>query len=258
MPINPNGAFIWYELLTTDADAAADFYSNVVGWQVADSGMVGMDYRLLNAGDAQVGGLMQLDQAMLDGGARPTWLGYVSVDDTDAAVARIGAAGGKVQVPPGDIPNVGRFAMIADPQGIPIYVLHDKGDTPSTAFAQSLYGHCAWHELETPDPKAAMDFYCGQFGWTPGDTMPMGDAGDYLMFDFAGAPIGGIMQATLVGSPPMWRFYFRVPNLETAMHQIEAGGGKVLHGPQDVPGDDRIVVGADPQGALFALVAARG
>jgi predicted enzyme related to lactoylglutathione lyase len=254
MTINPNGVFIWYELLTTDADASADFYSGVVGWQVAASGMPGMDYRLLMAGEAQVGGLMQLSQDMLDGGALPVWLGYISVDDADGAVARIAAAGGKVQVPPTDIPNVGRFAMVADPQGIPIYVLHDQGQTPSTAFAQGLDGHCAWNELETPDPKAALDFYGGQFGWKPGETMSMGEAGDYLMFELDGAPIGGMMQASPVGSSPMWRFYFRVPSLEAAMRRVRAGGGQVLHGPQPVPGDDEIALGMDPQGAAFALV----
>lgn len=254
MTANPAGAFVWYELLTPDADASAAFYSAVVGWNVTDSGIPGMDYRLLTAGSAQVGGLMRLTAEMIDGGARPVWLGYVAVDDTDAAVSRVAAAGGKILLPPADIPNVGRFAMIADPHDIPIYVIHDPGPAPSTAFASNLDGHCAWNELATPDPKAALRFYVDQFGWKPGDTMPMGDQGDYLMFTQGDATIGGMMPASSASSPG-WRYYFRVPNLKDAIGAIEAGGGKVLHGPQDVPGNDEILMGMDPQGAPFALVA---
>lgn len=252
---NPTGAFIWYELLTTDADAAQAFYADVVGWRITDSGMPNMDYRLIHAGDQQVAGLMPLAREMIDGGARPVWLGYISVGDCDETAARVAEAGATVIVPPTDIPEVGRFAMIKDPQGVTIYVMHDKGDTPSQAFRGDADGHCAWNELATTDQAASLDFYTSQFGWTLGEKMPMGDMGDYQMIDLGNTTIGGVMTAS--DSPPMWRFYFRVAALSDAIDKLERGGGQVLHGPQEVPGNDEIAIAVDPQGAMFALVAKR-
>lgn len=253
---NPTGAFIWYELMTTDADAAQKFYSDVVGWRIADSGIPDMDYRVLNAGDAPVGGLMALSPEMLDGGARPVWLGYVMVDDVDAKIASVSEAGGRVMVPPSDIANVGRFAMISDPQGVPIYVMHDTSDRPSTAFQEGADGHCAWNELATSDQAAALEFYTSQLGWKLGETMSMGEMGDYQMIDVGGTTIGGVMTAA-DGSPSMWRYYFRVPDLKAAIDKTTSAGGQILHGPQEVPGDDEIVIAMDPLGAVFALVARR-
>jgi uncharacterized protein len=253
---NPTGAFIWYELLTTDADAAQKFYSSVVGWRITDSGMPDMDYRVLNAGDAPVGGLMALSRDMLDGGARPVWLGYVMVDDVDATIASVTKAGGRLMLPPSDIENVGRFAMVSDPQGIPMYVMHDTSGRPSRAFEERADGHCAWNELATPDQAAALDFYTGQFGWKLGETMSMGEMGDYQMIDVGDTTIGGVMTAA-DGWPAMWRYYFRVPDLKAAIDETTSGGGQILHGPQEVPGDDEIVIAMDPQGATFALVATK-
>src|SRR3546814_13219380 len=104
---NPHGSFIWYELLATDPDAAADFYGKVVGWKTRDSGQPGIDYRLFSAPDADIGGLLKRSEAM----PPPVWLGYIGVDDVDAAVAKIKPVGGDVHLPPTDIPNVGRFGI---------------------------------------------------------------------------------------------------------------------------------------------------
>jgi uncharacterized protein len=252
-----NGAFIWYELMTTDAGAAQRFYADVVGWRITDSGMEDVDYRLLNAPDGQIGSIMPLDQEMLDGGARPVWLGYVAVENVDAAAASIVTAGGNVLVRPTDIPNVGRFAMIADPQGIPVYIMRATGGEGGQAFKPMTDGHCAWNELATPDLSAALRFYTSQFQWERGETMPMGDMGDYQMINLGAEQIGGMMTAGPDGSPPMWRFYFRVPSLKDAIKRIEANGASVIHGPQEVPGDDEIVIAMDPQQAMFALVSRR-
>jgi predicted enzyme related to lactoylglutathione lyase len=254
----PVGEFIWYELMTTHAEGACKFYGEVVGWQAADSGMPNMDYRILSAGSVPVGGVLELSKEMLDGGVRPGWCGYVEVADVEATVDAVKAGGGSVHVPPSDIPDVGRFAMISDPQGVPIYVMHSTSPEESRAYDQAEIGHCAWNELSTPDPEAALDFYMPLFGWTRGETMAMGEAGDYQMFDAAGRSVGAVMKATPLGPPPMWRFYFRVASLTEASARIREGGGSVLHGPQQVPGDDEILIAADPQGVMLAVVAKRG
>lgn len=253
----PTGEFIWYELMTTDADAACRFYGDLLGWHAADSGMPEMDYRMLSIGNVPVGGVLQLTDEMLGGGARPGWLGYVEVADVDAAAAAIELDGGSLTLAPRDIPNVGRFAMIGDPQQIPLYIMHSTSEDSSMAFEADAVGHCAWNELATPDLAAALRFYTKHFGWTRGEKMPMGDLGDYQMFDANGRTIGGMMSAGPAGSPPMWRFYFRVAGLAEAVKKTTAAGGQVVHGPQEVPGDDEIIVGVDPQGAMFALVSRR-
>ena len=89
---NVQGDFIWYELLTSDADAAADFYGHVIGWSSQSSGQPDMDYRFFSSGDGTrtqdgVGGFMAINDEMAEHGVRPAWIGYIAVDDVDAAIA---------------------------------------------------------------------------------------------------------------------------------------------------------------------------
>jgi predicted enzyme related to lactoylglutathione lyase len=245
-----HGSFVWYELITPDPDAAKAFYESVVGWEVEPGDK---DYPHLKAGDAYVGGFLKLSDEMRSHGARPTWLGYVAVDDLDSAIDLIGKSGGKVLMPPFEIPNVGRIALVADPQGAPFYVMRGAEDEASDAFALDAPGHCAWNELATSDPVAATDFYTSRFGWERGEAMPMGDMGDYQIVNHNGAHLGAIMKAG-EGMGSRWRFYFRVEDVDSAKTRIESGGGTLVHGPQEVPGGERILIGRDPQGAEFALV----
>ena len=251
---NPHGTPIWYELLTIDADAAQAFYADVVGWSIAPSGMtVGGDYRILTAPDGgAVGGLM----ALPDGAPmKPGWLGYIGVDDVDAAAAKVGELGGSVLMGPQDIPGVGRFALVSDPQGLPFYVM--RGDSPegSQAFSFTAPGHCSWHELATADADAALGFYGALFGWTNPESMPMGPMGDYRFLYVGSERFGGAMNAG-TGMPTRWSYYFRVPSIGAAKERAIAAGGRIVMGPQEVPGGDYVILGIDPQGAGFALVGA--
>ena len=256
MSDTPSG-FIWYELMTTDLDAAARFYGAVVGWSVQDSGQPGMDYRLVAAGDAHVGGMMAIPADAAVTGMRPGWFGYVNVADVDASVARITQAGGASYLPPTDIPSVGRIAMVADPQGAAIYVMAPSSDChgPSPSFAPSKSGHGGWHELHTTDWEAALAFYGAQFGWAKSSAMDMGPLGTYLLFAAGegGEPIGGMMNSPDFPRP-MWLYYFNVDDIHAARARVEAAGGTVFLEPHEVPGNNWILQGSDPQGAMFALV----
>src|SRR6476659_806367 len=118
------GHLIWYELMTPDAKASKAFYDAVVGWNIGEPVEEFQGYRMIGRSDGGfAGGVLPLTEEMQQHGARPTWLGYVGVDDTDAAVASIEQAGGKALMPAFDIPGVGRVAMVADPQGAPFYVM---------------------------------------------------------------------------------------------------------------------------------------
>ena len=252
---NPHGDFIWYELMTSDAAEAGRFYSAVIpGWTLGERMPGEIDYRAIGRSDGgNAGGVLQLDDSMRSNGARPGWLGYIGVDDVDAAVERIESAGGGVLMPAWDVPAVGRIAMVSDPQGVPFYVMRGAVDAVSDVFAPMSAEHVSWNELATRDQKAALEFYASQFDWTAGDAMPMGDMGDYQFISHHGLPLGAIMTAG-AQMPARWRFYFRVANVDVAKSAVESGGGTVVHGPQEVPGGDRILICLDPHGAEFGIV----
>lgn len=263
---NPHGSHIWYELLTSDADAAQAFYADVVGWSIGQFGCepgaepppgpdgAPMDYRILTTPDGGgTGGLMKLPEGAP---MKPGWFGYIGVDDVDAAVAAIVAAGGAVHMPATDLENVGRMAMVADPQGATFYVMRGASDGDSTAFGHT-HGHCAWNELSTTDPVAGLAFYIDQFGWTKGDAMPMGEMGDYQFINQGDAMIGAVMRRQPEGGPPAWCYYFVVPDIDVAHQRIKAGGGSMLYDPMEIPGGDFSLAAVDPQGAVFGLVGPR-
>jgi len=257
--IQPRGDYIWYELMTTDADAAKDFYDAVIGWNIDGQGTPEYgDYRMINRSDGKfAGGVLPLTADMQAHGARPTWLGYIHVSDVDAVAASIERAGGKTLMTH-DVPNVGRIAMVTDPQGAPFYIMKpippaNDPNVKSDVFDPKAEQRCGWNELSTSDPAAARRFYGEQFGWTSDNFMPMGEQGEYRFIEQNGVTIGAIA-GTMNGQQPHWRYYFRVPSVAKAKDAAEAKGGKIVMGPMEVPGGDHIVIGIDPQGAEFALV----
>ena len=248
------GQFVWYELSTSDPDAAQAFYSDVLGWTVAPAEVPGMDYRICSGAEGGVSGIMELTAEMQRGEAVPSWSGYIAVDDLDDAIAYFVGSGGDLYVEPMDVPNFGCFALLGDPQNVPIHVVRVTDDGGNACHPTAI-GHCAWNELATSDYEAAIEFYSGGFGWERGDEIDMGSLGNYQLLSVNGQGLVGVMPTFEGGPPPMWRFYFRVPALAAAIDKIKGGGGTLIHGPQQVPGGDQIVVALDPQGAMFCLVA---
>jgi len=255
-----HGSFIWYELMTGDADAAGRFYSAIVpGWRLGERMPTGVDYRAIERSDGgNAGGVLQLDDSMRTHGARPMWLGYVAVDNVDDAVGSIVQAGGTALMTAFDVPNVGRIAMVADPQGAPFYVMtpiptEGRENEPSDVFSPTQEQRIGWNELSTSDPAAARQFYGEQLGWVSDDFMDMGEMGQYRFLDHRGLRIGALC-GVMPGAQPKWRYYFRVPSIAAAKDIAEQNGGTIAMGPHQVPTGDWIVIGTDPQGAEFALV----
>jgi predicted enzyme related to lactoylglutathione lyase len=247
-----DNGFVWYELMTSDLPAAQRFYGNVTGWTVEDAGMPGMTYLLARAGGAMVAGLMT--QPAEATGAVPGWLGYVGVADVDAAAEALAAAGGTVHRPPADIPGVGRFAVVADPQGA-VFALFGS-DAPPPPASPATPGHVGWHELHARDWAPAFAFYSSLFGWQKATAMDMGPMGTYQLFATGGEPVGGMM--TVADAPaPHWLFYITVADIDAATARLTTGGGTVLQGPMEVPGGSWIVQARDPQGAVFAVTGPR-
>lgn len=111
-----HGTFCWNELMTRDTAAAGKFYSELLGWKTADSGMPGMNYTLLKAGEKDAGGMMEMP-AEIPKEVPPHWMSYIAVDDVDSLVEKTKELGGTVLFGPQDIPQVGRFCTIQDPTG---------------------------------------------------------------------------------------------------------------------------------------------
>ncbi|WP_028310821.1 VOC family protein [Derxia gummosa] len=250
--------FVWYELLTTDTAAAAAFYGRVLGWTATPSALTDVDYTHLSVGEHAVAGLMRLPAEAAALGARPCWMGHLGTPDIDAAVARLVAAGGKVWRPAWDIPEVGRLAVVADPQGA-AYSLYQ----PAPACADSAPlppmtpGSIGWRELQAVDGPSAFDFYAAQYGWTRGEAIDMGPMGVYQLFEVDGLALGGVMTKPAHLPIPFWLFYFAVADIDAAVTALREAGGTLLNGPMPVPGGAWIVQALDPQGVLFALVGMR-
>jgi len=249
-------SFFWYELMTTDLDAAEAFYSAVIGWKPQPfEPAPGMPrYIVMNADTRGVAGLMTLPDSAARMGMPPAWLGYIHTKDIDASVRLLKQAGGAVHREPDDIPTVGRFAVVADPQGAMFMFLQPNApDQPTVPMTTP--GHAGWHELFTTDWQQAFDFYSGQFGWTKGEPFDMGEMGLYQIFNVDGEPTGGMMNKPAQMPAPAWQFYFNVPAIDAAAGRVTGHGGRLLMGPMQVPGGQWIVQCQDPQGAHFALVA---
>ena len=247
------GDFVWYELATTDSGAAKDYYAKVVGWTIEDSGMPGMTYLLAKVGDRQVAGIMDIMPMMQD--QSPSWRGYIGVDDVDAMAERVKAAGGAVQYGPDDIPQIGRFAVCADPTGATFMLFKGAGDPPPE-LPQTTLGAIGWHELTTGDWETAWGFYAGLFGWEKALAVDMGAMGTYQTFNINGVHSGGMM--SVPGAPPAWRYYATVADIDAAAKRITDNGGTIQNGPHEVPGGAWIVMALDPQGAAFAVSGPKG
>lgn len=242
------GRFVWHELMTTDPQAAGTFYSKVLPWKTQPSGMP--DYTLWVSGKTQTGGLMAQPESARQSGAPPSWLIYIGTPDVDATAAAAERLGGRVLKAPADIPGVGRYAVLTDPQGA-TFAIFKPGPMPADAPPPST--HFSWHELATSDAQGALAFYSELFGWSRGPAHDMGPAGVYQLIEHGGAQVGGFYKLTDTSKAPHWLTYIEVASVDKAAAAAKAAGGRVTQGPMEVPGGSRIAQILDPQGGAFAV-----
>jgi hypothetical protein len=252
--------FVWYELMTSgDLDAAVAFYKLVVGWDIRDSGMPGMQYLLFGKDGKDVGGMMSWKSLHMP--QMPTeWLAHIGTSDVDAEVAAVVKDGGTPVQAPRDIPNVGRFAVVTDPQGAKYLLFQPSGADAPPRLLQNEVGNVGWNELCTTDWEKAWEFYSGHYGWEKDFAMDMKELGIYQTFRIDTDRYTGAMMNLppfAKDAKPGWLFYFQVPDVDAGAKLIVDNGGTVTHGPVDVPGGSRIVQGVDPQGGRFALVSTK-
>jgi len=248
-----HGRFVWFELMTTDLEAAKAFYCDVVGWHTREASMPGSRYTLFTASDVSTAGLIDLPQDAITQGAAPQWVGYVGVDDVDAAVHRVKEFDGAVYVPPTDVVDVSRFSVVADPQMATFILVKWRDPARQLPIQSGAVGHVGWHELLTSDWEQAFAFYREIFGWQKAAT-DASPTGTYLQFSAAGQTIGGMFNKPATAPAAFWLYYFNVADIGAACDRVRAARGDILEGPSDIPGGGRVARCTDPQGATFALI----
>lgn len=261
-----HGRFIWHELMANDIEAASRFYCDVVGWKTKDGSVPGGEYTLFTGNGQEVAGLMTLTPEAREQGARPSWIGYIAVDDISDYAGRIADSGGRVFVDPTDIPGVGRFAVVADPHGAVFAMIQSAANAEldpefgkdRDASEGMAPGTPGWNELYADDLDQAFAYYADLFGWTKADAVDMGDMGTYQLFAASepadGQTLGGMMKRPEGVPAAFWQYYFVVDGIEAAVTRVEKGGGTVVAGPHEVPGGAWIIHVLDPQGAIVGLV----
>ncbi len=247
------GTPTYVDLMTPDQRAAADFYGRLFGWQtseepVGDDG----DYYITASleGDSVAGIAGQMPELA---GHPAFWNVYLACDDVDATTAKVESAGGKVEAGPFDVMEHGRMSAIQDPTGARVN-LWQAHKTVGTQRANEP-GTPIWNECMTPDIPAAVAFYTEILGMGS-ETSDMGEAGTYTVLTNAkGRQIGGAMNPPMEEVPPHWNVYFNVEDVDATVAQAQELGGQVVAPAFDVTGVGRMAVLADPQGAMFNLMA---
>lgn len=242
------GNFAWHELMTTDTQAASAFYPKVTGWKT-QPWEHDASYTLFMGSNAPMGGLMNVP--IEAAGAPPSWLIYIETPDIGGTIAHAQRLGARVHKEAQDIPEIGRFAILLDPQGAAFAVIQSQNPAPGST-AKPGQGDFSWHELATRDHRAAIDFYSQLFGWRKGPAHDMGPNGIYQIFLVNGREAGGMYNAP-PGMEVHWLGYVNVSDADAAARAASAAGGRVINGPMEVPGGDRIAQILDPQGAVFAV-----
>jgi predicted enzyme related to lactoylglutathione lyase len=245
------GSFCWIELATTDGPGAKKFYSELFGWEAQDN-PVGPDmvYTMLSLNGKHVGALYQKGEPMKQ---VPThWASYISVTSADETAAKTKALGGTVVQEPFDVMEVGRMAVIADPTGAHFCIWEPK--MHKGVDVKGEIGSLCWNELLTNDTEKAKDFYTKLFGWTSKT-----DGGDtpYTEWINGDDHIGGMMQIQpFMGPiPPNWGIYIAVADCDGTVAKATSLGARTYVPPTDIPNVGRFAVLADPQGAVFNVIA---
>ncbi len=255
------GTPIWFELNAADQDAAQAFYEAVAAWHIAPSTMPEHGgYRIAEADGKPVAGIRR---SIPEAPGFPGWAVYLAAGDVDATASRAVDLGGQIPFGPVDIPHVGRFAMVRDPQGVIFAVMNAARPSESRAFGpiplgtERTLGQGVWIELATPDPEAAFAFYGGLFGWEKLGAMPMGGMGEYAFIGRGDLRPGAVMSSTATGAPARWNWYVHVADIDAAVASVQTYGGTVLQGPDPIPGGSYSTNVADPAGNRIGLVGPR-
>jgi predicted enzyme related to lactoylglutathione lyase len=250
----PDGVFSWVDLGTSDTEGAKAFYGGLFDWSFldipTDSGVV---YSMGQIDGHNVAGLGPMDPEMQSQGVPPFWTSYVKHDDVDAVAARAAEAGGTVMMPPFDVMDSGRMAIIQDPGGAMFGVWQPKEHIGAKLV--NVPNTLTWNELQTRDVEGAKAFYGAVFGWTFNV-----DESGYVACKTDDRVQAGMMQIQESWGevPPNWSVYFLVDGIGSQVEKVKELGGNVLVPPTPAGEMGTFSVIQDPQGGHFNLIEYKG
>jgi predicted enzyme related to lactoylglutathione lyase len=252
-PLNPQptnvvtpGRPVWHDLVTSDLDAAKRFYGGLLGWTFQEFQVREGRYALASLDGKPVAGILQPAKREVN---VSQWITYFSVEDVDAAVAAGKQVGASVAVPPRDIANQGRAALLVDPQGAPVAVARLAGGDPAPA-PPALNGWL-WVDLWTREPGASLSFYRGLLGLEP-DAVELGGT-PYVVLGRGKQAYAGLIRIPQPEIRPNWLPIVRVADAAAAAERAAQLGGRVLLAPRPEIRDGKAAIVADPTGGAVAV-----
>jgi predicted enzyme related to lactoylglutathione lyase len=236
------GKFVWHEQVSHDPEQAQSFYTQLFGWGTEAFTPSEMDYTMISSSGQVHGGFSKA----MEGAPPPHWLSHVAVENLDATIETAKGAGGKLVAGPFDMEDVGRMAILVDPQGAFISAYQSFGEGSEAA------GVFVWDELGTTDADGAQRFYEAVFGWA---TKDMGEEyGGYRIFHRGEEQVAGLMKNPDPSIPAAWTPYVGVADTDSTCAKAKELGAEVLVEPMDVPNVGRFAILKDPQGAVFGII----
>ena len=229
----------WHELLAPDVEPAKTFYSSLFGWELEVWRPGTADYAMARVDGRNHAGFFAREVAA------PHWLVYFMVDDADATAARAVELGGRVARRAEDIPDVGRFVVLADPQGA-IFAVIEPFEPEERAT-----GVFVVDELMTTNVEDAERFYGELFGWR---AEPSGDSHYVLFRGPGGEVVAGLMAKPEHVPAPAWMTYIGVQEVDAAAELARGLGATVAVPPTTIAGGvGSFAVLIDPAGAPFGV-----
>lgn len=243
----PIGAPVWFDLFSSDTQAAQAFYEGVFEWTAEQMGPDYGNYVTFWKDGARVAGMMQNPG---DGGP-DGWTTYLKSADAGATAGAVTAAGGTMMVEPMDVMSMGRMGVAVDPADH-VVGIWQPGTMSGYGVADEA-GSPVWHELQTRDYAREVEFYENAFGWK---TEVMSDTDDfrYTLLQFGEVDYAGVMDASgfPADAPTGWEVYIGATDVDATILRVIALGGTVVLPAEDTP-FGRIAKIADPTGATIKL-----
>lgn len=254
MPIKTSykhGTPSWVDLSTTDQQAAKTFYGSLFGWEWEDNDMGnGSLYSMAKLKGEYAAAIYQQGQEEVESGIQPHWNTYITVDDIEAATAKVAPAGGKVIAPPFEVYDSGKMSVISDPTGGVVGFWQPVNHIGAGIVGEP--GALAWNELITDDVDTAAAFFKEVLGVEIArQEQPFISAA--MLVD--GHVAGGLMAkpGSISHVPNGWALDFAVADCDSSAKKAESLGAAVIMQPRDVP-PGRFAVLRDPQGAVFSVI----
>lgn len=242
-----NQKFCWHGVISTNAERAKAFYPEVLGWKVMTAPMGDTEATMFAAGGVP---RLHLSEPHMPG-VPSHWENYLRVADVDASTRAAAEHGGKVMVPPTDIPP-GRFSVVTSPSGAVLHLFHEA-DEGRSENPPAGPGSIHWTELHSTDVDADLAWLKGTLGVTV-ESMPMPNGGAYYLLNGESGPLGGAMAAMNPGAPAYWLTWVEVDNADDALDRVKRHGGTGMTPVMEMPDIGRMAVVADPTGAVFGVI----